>query len=363
MSVIMPNNLRYIKRSQLAEEQRLMANYYQDVIRSYGVDVLYIKRDNDFATSGVNSDTIYGQQTNATFSTCANMVTYMEVDNSILALNGLGLTPQDELTFYFAINDFAAIFANSFSQYAEYPITPLSGYISYTATSISKDFESDVNNGTFNYTFASGVSAGTNIYIPLTAEPVPNYQIAINPYLHTSFTSTISGGYSSTNLFLTYTKAYFNGYPRTRYDVSGYVLYSDLDLALKHSIKIHPNVGDIVRIDFPGGEQLEEYELTEVFSRRPTANDGVNPLLGKYVWKCRATRRLPSHETIVNNNLQEENATSDLMDTITKTQHNQVSVFKDINDYSVEQNDTVYGGYGAADKLILDPDRYILSGN
>lgn len=361
MSTIMPNNLRYIKRTQLAEEQRLMANYYQDLIRSYGIDVLYIKRDNDFATSGINSDTIYGQQTNSTFSTCANMITYMEVDSSILALNGLGLTPQDELTFYFSMNDFAATFANNFSQYSEYKITPLSGYVSYYATSITKDFESEVNNGTFTYAFVSGVTSGTNIHISLSAEPVPNYQIAINPYLHTSFTSTISGGYSNTNLYLTYNKAYFNGYPRTFYSVSGYVLYSDLDLAIKHATKIHPNVGDVVRIDFPGNEQLEEYEITEVYSRRPTSNDGVNPLLGKYIWKCKALRRVPSHETIVNTEIQSENATEDLMDIITKTQHDQAGVYKEINDYSAINNDLVYGGYGTSDQLVLDPDRYTMT--
>jgi hypothetical protein len=359
MSVLMPTNLRYVKRIQLAEEQRLMANYYQDLIRSFGVDVLYIKRDNDFALSGVNSDTIYGQQTNATFSTSANMITYMDVDSSILALNGLGLVPQDELTFYFAINDFAVSFANNFSQYAEYPIEPLSGYVSYTATNLTKDFSSEVADGSFSYDFVSGVTSGTNIFISLSAEPIPNYQIAVNPYLHTSFVSTISGGYASTNLFLTYNKAYFNGYPRTFYSVSGYVLYSNLTLALKHSTKIHPNVGDIVRIDFPGGEQLEEYEINEVFSRRPTATDGVNPLLGKYVWKCKATRRIPSFETIANTEIQSENASEDFMDIIKKSQHDKIPVFNDINDYSATNNDKVYGGYTANDELILDPDRYI----
>ena len=361
MSVIMPNDLRYIKRAQLAEEQRLMANYYQDIIRSYGVDVLYIKRDNDFATSGINSDMIYGQQTNATFSLSSNMITYMEVDNSILAINGLGLVPQDELTFYFAINDFAVTFANDVGQYAQYPIESLSGYIPYNATVITGKFESDVNEGTFTYNIVSGVTSGTNIFVSLSAEPVPNYKIAINPYLHTSFTSNISGGFASTNLYLTYNKGLYGGYNRTFFSLSGYVLYSSMDLALKYITKIHPNVGDIVRLDFPGSEQLEEYELTEVFSRRPT-HDGVNPLLGKYVWKCKATRRVPSHELIVNNDIQSENATEELMDTIKKTQHNQVSVYTDINDYNVTGDDVVYGGYTAANQMILDPDRYALSG-
>ena len=358
MSSIMPNNLRYIKRTQLAEEQRLMANYYQDIVRSYGIDVLYIKRDNDYATSGVNSDTIYGQQTNATYSLSTNMITYMEVDNSILAINGLGLVPTDEVTFYFAINDFAASFANNLSQYAEYPIEPTSGYISYDATHIHKHYESEIMHGSFDYTFVSGATSGVNIPLTLTGESVLTYLYLTNPYLHTSFASTVSGGYASSNLYLTFNKGMYGGYNRTFYSTSGYVLYSDLQLALKHITKIHPSVGDIVRIDFPGYEQLEEYELTEVFSRRPT-NEGVNPLLGKYVWKCKAMRRVSSYEKIANNDIQGENATEDLMDVIKKTQHNNISVYANINDYTTTGDDAVYGGYTAADQLALDPDRYI----
>ena len=358
MSTIMPNNLRYIQRTQLAEEQRLMAGYYQGIIRSYGIDVLYIKRDNDYATSGINSDTIYGQQTNATFSLSTNMITYMEVDNSILAINGLGLVPTDEVTFYFSLNDFAAAFANNLSQYCEYPIEPTSGYLPYTTTNISKCYESEIMNGSFSYTIPSGVTNGTNINVPLTGESIPTYLYLTNPYLHTSFASTVSGGYASSNLYLTFNKGMYGGYNRTFYSTSGYVLYSDLQLALKHITKIHPSVGDVVRIDFPGNEQLEEYELTEVFSRRPT-NEGVNPLLGKYVWKCKAMRRVPSYEQIENTTVQSENATEDLMDVIKKTQHNNITVYTNINDYAATGIDAVYGGYTAADQLVLDPDRFI----
>lgn len=358
MSIIMPDTLRYIKRSQLEEEQKIMANYYQDIIRSYGIDVLYIKRDNDFATSGVNSDIIYGHQTNASYILSTNMITYMEVDSSILALNGLGLVPQDELTFYFSINDFGASFANDISQYTEFPITTVSGYTSYTINNLSGKFTSDIIDGTYSYNM-SGALSGNNIPLDVTDLSTPIYSIYTNPYLNTSFSSNISGGYVSPNLFLSFNKGIYKGINRTFYSVSGYVLYSDLDLALKHSTKIHPNVGDIVRIDFPGGEQLEEYEINEVLSRRPTSNEGVNPLLGKYVWRCKATRRIASYEEIVDNDMQNENATEDLMDIIKKTQHDKNSTFKEINDYSITDVDDVYGGYESASGLVNDPDRYV----
>lgn len=358
MSTIMPDTLRYIKRSQLEQEQKIMANYYQDIIRSYGVDVLYIKRDNDFATSGINSDMIYGHQTDASYTLSANMVSYMAVDSSVLAINALGLIPQDELTFYFSINDFAACFANDVSQYAEYPITALSGYLPYTTTTINGTFTSPVINGTFTYN-TSGVISGNNIHITPDALSTPCYSILTNPYLYTSFSSTITGGFVSPNLYLSYNKGLYRGCNRTFYTLSGTVLYSDLNLAFKHTTKTKPNVGDIIRIDFPGAEQLEEYEISEVLSRKPTNTDGVNPLLGKYVWRCKANRRISSYENIAGSDIQNENATSDLMDIIKKSQHDKESTFKEINDYSSTNIDDVYGGYDAASGMTKDPDRYI----
>lgn len=44
------------------------------------------------------------------------------------------------------------------------------------------------------------------------------------------------------------------------------------------------------------GDIEEEYEIMQVFDRVLTNNNGINPLLGKYIFQCSATRRTPSHE-------------------------------------------------------------------
>ena len=44
------------------------------------------------------------------------------------------------------------------------------------------------------------------------------------------------------------------------------------------------------------GEIEEEYEITELFDRVLTNQNGINPLLGKYIYQCSAVRRTPSHE-------------------------------------------------------------------
>lgn len=360
MSVLMPDNLRYIKRNQLEQEQYILANYYQDLIRSYGIDVTYIRRNTSFETSGINSDLIYGHKENPTFDLSANMITFMEVDSSVLAINSLGLIGQDELTFYFSINDFGVCFSPDIGQFAEYEITPISGYLPYNTNNISLNFTSPVIDGKVTYNL-NGETSGNNIFVSpvLSSLSSPSYTILSNPYINSSFSSTITGGYACPNIYLSFNKGLYKGCNRTFYSLSGTVLYHDLYLAIKSTNKIMPNVGDLVRIDFPGNEQLEEYEINEVLTRKPTSNEGINPLLGKYIWKCKATRRISSYENIINSDIQNENSTEDFMDIVKKESHNKNSPFKLINDYSQTNNDEIYGGYESSDILADDPDRYV----
>ena len=58
---------------------------------------------------------------------------------------------------------------------------------------------------------------------------------------------------------------------------------------------IHPDVGDIVTIDFPNDQSRQQFEITECFDKN-LASDGINPLMHKYVWKCKAKRYVNSGE-------------------------------------------------------------------
>lgn len=84
-----------------------------------------------------------------------------------------------------------------------------------------------------------------------------------------------------------------------RYMLSGYVhgsvLFFDLDRMGKYCEKIRPDVGDIVALDFPDENNREKYEITECLDKQLT-QDGLNPLLHKYIWKCKARRYINSHE-------------------------------------------------------------------
>jgi hypothetical protein len=186
-------------------------------------------------------------------------------------------------------------------------------------------------------------------------ENIPRLDIAINPYIYQSFVSTIEGGYALPRIFISIIKRP----TKYEYTLSGAVLYSSLEYAYKFSNKIKPIAGDVIRIDFPNTDlylgQCEEYEITDVIDRKPTASDGINPLLGRYVWKCKAKRRIPSYEKLNGQDFSEQ-ASQHQEDLLSKEQHNINSTFTDIFNYADTTKDNIYGGYDAATANELDPD-------
>lgn len=80
--------------------------------------------------------------------------------------------------------------------------------------------------------------------------------------------------------------------------VHGSVLYYDVDQLGKYAELIHPAVGDIIEIDFPDDKNREKYEITDCYDKQLT-QDGINPLLHKYIWKCKARRFVNSYEDTV----------------------------------------------------------------
>ena len=72
-------------------------------------------------------------------------------------------------------------------------------------------------------------------------------------------------------------------------------MFHDINSIGKYIELIQPDVGDIVTIDFPDERSREQYEITECLDKN-LASDGLNPLLHKYIWKCKARRYINSGE-------------------------------------------------------------------
>lgn len=119
---------------------------------------------------------------------------------------------------------------------------------------------------------------------------------------------------------------------------------------------IHPDVGDVVTIGFPDQKSRQQYEITECTDKKIT-NDGINPLLGKYVWLCKAKRRMDNDEGIPEVNEDDERIKEglDFLDNADE------EVARKIADYDELENDAVYGGYEREiknhDRRAVDPSK------
>lgn len=130
----------------------------------------------------------------------------------------------------------------------------------------------------------------------------------------------------------------------------GNVLFFDVNQLGKYVEKIHPSVGDVVEIDFPDENNAEKYEITDCFDKQLT-QDGISPLLHKYVWKCKARKFINAQTDIEmsedDKRLQE------------KRDHEQLvneQVAKDISLYPSNE-DAVYGGYELEPEVMPSYDK------
>ena len=358
MSILQQDNeLRYVKRQNLEHEAKVIGNYYRDIIRSYGVDCLYLKHNIELPKSYNTELTknnvwkmVYGYDSNVDYTKLsANMITYMEVENDIFLLNKYGYTPEVDTNFYFDINEFAATFATQLGSYIEYqiPTYEISGNIIDGNIEYNLDFITDIVSGRINInsniTELSGYIQGS---ISDLSDPIQN--IPVNEYIARYKTYDIVGGEIPIIAFLKYdaTDLYNGTFTGT---INGSYLYYNLSEICKYIDLIRPKVGDVICVDFPNSSNSEQYEITDCFDKKLTT-DGINPLLHKYIWKCKATRRIDSHENI---NSEEMNS-NQFMDILKKKQYADNDIANQIEDYS-DSSDDIYGGYDNP-SLSAEPD-------
>lgn len=130
----------------------------------------------------------------------------------------------------------------------------------------------------------------------------------------------------------------------------GNVLFFDIKSLSKYSEKIHPNVGDVVVIDFPDKNNMEKYEITECFDKQLT-QDGISPLLHKYIWKCKARKYVNSYENTIQSEGDERVAEQmNYQDRV----HEEVA--KKISMYN-NKEDAAYGGYEFEDTSVKNYDK------
>ena len=378
--------LRYLKRENLEEEARMIGNCYRDQIRSYGIDCNYYKAKIpymevfkpivDWNTRVLHA---YGQDSNPDYSISAEMIAFCEVEGDILQLNRIGVVPNIDVNFYFDSKDFACALAYKLGQFKEYKIdeqeicvevpdspgetityvddSGLTGEYSlgdnvfpyFHGVGCSEFFHSEIMDGKLSV--AIGEYEYGKEYM-VQCDPYEHgdvrVEFPVNKDLYKSFNYTVdTKEYVESLLFLTYKvdkvktgedewKSILSGH------IHGAVLFRDLDMIGKYRDMIHPEVGDIVTIDFPNAQSREQYEITECFDRN-LASDGINPLLHKYIWKCKARRHIDCKEDFPETNEANDrwSESIDLLNNAEEKMHDD----KTISMYDETAPDKIYGGY------------------
>lgn len=378
--------LRFLKRKNLEEEARLVGNWYRDIVRAYGIDCTYYKLDTSIFQNFkgiVDQNAVlrraYGYDDQPNYNVSADMIVYPAVATDIFQLNKFGETPNMDIEFIFDSLDFACALAPKVGQFKEYKIEEtdiycevpdiVSGYIE-----VEDGVRMYLSSHTFPYELGLGAKewykcdmlSGKFQAVLSGYELDQEQTIICNPYEHStlfktmtansdlyrSFARTIQNDdYIETLLYLTYKvtriqvgknewKCYLTG------KLHGSVLFFDMNQLGKYVELIHPYVGDLVAIDFPDETHREKYEITECFDKQLT-QDGINPLLHKYVWKCKARRFIDSY-----NNAPEQNEGDDRLheqleyDAVVSEQiAEKVSMYEPLSTSNIITEDAVYGGY------------------
>lgn len=364
------SEIRYMKRKNLDEEARIIGNYYSDLIRNYGIDCIYHKLDTkvfgDFKGI-VDRNTVlkhaYGQNDSPDYSCSAMMVTYPEVHQDIFNMQKFGYIPQAEIDFNFDAKQFACDLAAKCGQLKEYKIKEMDVVFELPSNDDSSQFPYPVDFGC-KQKYECGILDGMlSVLVPQYEYDV-DYELVCDPYQHSDFKVSFpknsdlytslqyeicNDDYLQTLIFLKFKvikvpvsedgagNKVFKSIMKGK--ISGSILFYDINAIGKYVDMIHPEVGDVITIDFPDDKNREQYEITDCYDKS-LQSDGISPLLHKYIWKCKAKRYANSYEDIGEQNEANERLEEKLKydQVIDEEVAEKVSLYDD-------GDEAAYGGY------------------
>jgi len=292
-------NLRYAQRNRLSSENKLMNNYFRELIHYYGIDAVYFRHDvNPYESpSALHFDYTYGEQSTMAYWLSSNIVIYVVANNDEVMLNKFGIESNNDLQAYILIEDFTENFRDSVGEIlsGNYEVY-LQGDI-INGTGVISGNIIDSNNLLSGYTYDT-ISLNSSGYVSgeyeegFTRYPKKYHDLIYQSRIYdTRWTSGNLIGSWEGNLDETYTGTITG-------TAEGLLYYKSETQAIDGGPlwKIAPKVGDFFRFDFHD-ENHEEYEITEVLDRDLKSN--MNQLLNKYIWRMICVRRDPSHEDVV----------------------------------------------------------------
>lgn len=335
----------------------------RDIIRSYGVDCIYSKLNTSCFENykGIVDKNLiltraYGYNLNPDYHCTARMITYMEVGQDILQLQKYGLNPNTDVDFYFDSTDFACALATQCGQYQEFKINEkeVSCEVGDFPFAFFDTYECGLLSGQLSVVL-SALEAGDEDCIPCHHFQESGFKIHFpaNKDLYKSLQHRMkSEDQLKTQVLLDYTVTEEDtedpdtGEVQTKKilhgKIHGGVLFYNLSKVGKYIDKIHPEVGDIVTIDFPDEANPERYEVTDCYEKS-LQSDGISPLLHKYIWKCKARRYVNNYDDFPENEADKQQEEKQQLEKVIDEEVN-----KSIEGYR-DDEDAAYGGYDLPD--------------
>jgi len=291
--------VNYLYRRNLANEQKLQAGYYREVINHYGIPVIYFRYNLDYynqSLSGTAANYIYGESPTSTYPLSAEMMVFDSFSDDSPMLKRFGIESIAKSEIYFMIDDFTETWRDIIG-------TPTTGELSSSLIGNIVSYNGIVSGSVINSDisgFVSGnITATSGMFTSGVSLNFIRYPLAYN-------SDIAEPGYYTQQIV----SGAISGIVAGTIDVSGNgILTGDLSGILSYytapsvnhgpHFQIAPQVGDFIRFkEFDENvNNLEEYEITQILDKS-LARNGINPLLKRYIWGCVVNRRDPSYETI-----------------------------------------------------------------
>ena len=364
-----PERLQYLNFENLGHTQRIMAGYYHDLIGSYGVDVTYFRKENNFLTPtdnpSIHSNHVYGEDEDAAFYLNAPMTVYMEMQGDSFLLSKFGISTNGDASVYFTIEMFNEQFRDQLGEIitSDMLSTPVvettddSFFVMGVVTNADIKGKYKVEYSKSELTRLFTEAGKMPVLLPINASIERDLKVVnpdiILPHYYYAGTDTATDGtldgivqYDGTVLTV------------IGNEISGEISYHTQDPVVNAGEwELAPQVGDFFKLEYgTATKKSEEYEISRIYDRN-LQTDGLNPLLGTYIWRCDVIRRTPSFET-VDSDLVENPAKSLFAEPVNPIleviNEKNEATSNDIFDYRVDasdnlsldlEQDDVYGGY------------------
>lgn len=316
------NKLRFAHQQQLSGGQLLQANLFKEYIDVYGIEAIYFKSDafdrkwkfvenggrlepklrNDKELLKPDSERIYRDPIELTYVSAAMIPLHFEMNADAFILNTYGINPNQEATVTFTINEFNLAF----------PTPRTEKICKIDKKFIIKNYKNNkkihIDDKTkkivfrFNFNLSGFEVSGSldNDAIEIETFFITEDNRYFKPNENYKVAGFYTAEYDKLNVYKDSTVLSANLIEIEDTNLSGHIFgeihYNCLSDFKNFLARVTPIVGDYIRLPFFDDNE-EEWEITNVVDRN-IMDDGINPLLTKYVWQCDVVRRTYSEESI-----------------------------------------------------------------